>query len=486
MALDSLLTVTSLAAGATYTVAHGLELTPNCVVPDRATPIYVQSVDATNVTFYNAGASSETANFLARVEHSIQTAIRPTRLWQGVRPATDIVLATPQWDDVRVPITATQAFGLNAPSFGLFMNNGSVGTGYALSFNGSTSRGIADEDFGDFAATYSICFWMQSSYTGVTPQYIIDKANSFSVQFTNRRVRMAIQGFANVDSAQLSVNARTFVCIVVTEAAGGASTQVDIYLDNVLSTTTTIASGLPGDTVNAVNIGQRSTNTARYSGTLDELRFYQAALTTTDINDLWDSGTGTTNEPTSTPTLIAGYHFDEGSGSKADNYEGTAGYDITIVTTSWVTGLTDSAASGGVHTYLFDPTIEQSLSFTAQLPHGYVLGSEIYSHFHWAPMTADAGNVVWGIEYTIQDINGTFANTTVLTATGAASGAKKHSLTAISTAIPGQSSLSSMMIGRLFRQAGSASDTYAFDAALLEWDMHIQMDQLGSHSEYVK
>jgi len=51
--------------------------------------------------------------------------------------------------------------------------------------------------------------------------------------------------------------------------------------------------------------------------------------------------------------------------------------------------------------------------------------------------------------------------------------------------MPGKT-LSSMILWRISRIGGSGSDTYPSDARLLEFDIHYQIDSLGSNEEYIK
>ena len=66
--LVNVLTITNLGAGATITLAHGLEsngasVVPTLIFPDRPTTIAVQSANATNVTFINNGGAIASAIF---------------------------------------------------------------------------------------------------------------------------------------------------------------------------------------------------------------------------------------------------------------------------------------------------------------------------------------------------------------------------------------------------------------------------------------
>lgn len=51
--------------------------------------------------------------------------------------------------------------------------------------------------------------------------------------------------------------------------------------------------------------------------------------------------------------------------------------------------------------------------------------------------------------------------------------------------MPGKN-LSSIILWRISRIGGSGSDTYPQDARLLEFDIHYQIDSLGSNEEYEK
>lgn len=66
------ITVTALAASGTTTVSHSIGLTPDEIIPDRASPIRVTAQDATSVSFENTDtASSRTARFRLKRYHSI-------------------------------------------------------------------------------------------------------------------------------------------------------------------------------------------------------------------------------------------------------------------------------------------------------------------------------------------------------------------------------------------------------------------------------
>jgi hypothetical protein len=106
--------------------------------------------------------------------------------------------------------------------------------------------------------------------------------------------------------------------------------------------------------------------------------------------------------------------------------------------------------------------------------------------------------VKWGLEYSWANIGSSFPNTTtvytdsddetVATEQGTALVASDHFMSlfdeAGSNAISGTGkTISSMFVARIFRNSSNADDTYASkEAILLEFDLHYEVDSLGSQS----
>jgi len=146
--------------------------------------------------------------------------------------------------------------------------------------------------------------------------------------------------------------------------------------------------------------------------------------------------------------------------------------------------------TGGLLVYGFDgtSTLEQAY-FAIQMPHNYKTGTNIHPHVHWAKSTAATGNVAWFLEYTMAASNVVFPAATTISAVGTASSATAwvHTMTDLPdiTGTP-LSALSSMFIGRIYRDPADGADTYEADAGLLEFDLHYQVDGLGSDAETTK
>lgn len=150
--------------------------------------------------------------------------------------------------------------------------------------------------------------------------------------------------------------------------------------------------------------------------------------------------------------------------------------------------------STGVFSFAFDPGTEEEMYFAAQMPHEWA-GTPIEPHVHWSVMTNCTGTVSWGLEYTWSEITGTFGFTNLIygnvsTPNEANKVAYRHYLTDLPaiTGSFGSGTLSSMLIGRIFRDATGAGlgDSCPQDAILLEVDFHYEIDRLGSNQEYVR
>ncbi|MBU0706638.1 hypothetical protein KJ807_05500 [Patescibacteria group bacterium] len=144
---------------------------------------------------------------------------------------------------------------------------------------------------------------------------------------------------------------------------------------------------------------------------------------------------------------------------------------------------TNGAGSTGVFSYAFDPTAEEEVFFAVQLPHTYAYETSIVPHVHWSPSDNNAGTVSWGLEYCIAEINDTFpATTTIIASSAAASGTSHaHQYHEIGTiTMTGVTTPSAVIKGRLFRDATGAiaTDSYAADAYLHEFDFHFQSDKV--------
>ena len=158
-----------------------------------------------------------------------------------------------------------------------------------------------------------------------------------------------------------------------------------------------------------------------------------------------------------------------------------------------------AGTSKGVFLYSFtDESVagnEKEIFFTMQSPHARAGGTAISMHVHFVPAaTVNSSDIIWGLEYTWKDIGETYGDTTIIYSSttllpdDANITAGKHYISEFADISPGATAdgLSSILIGRLFRNSSDAGDTYTNKVGLLYIDAHYQVDAFGSDDEYLK
>lgn len=150
--------------------------------------------------------------------------------------------------------------------------------------------------------------------------------------------------------------------------------------------------------------------------------------------------------------------------------------------------------SMGVYLWMFAPNQEEELHFTVQIPHDYKEGTALYPHVHWttATGTPSGSNVVWGLEYTLIAVGGSFPNTVTLTTNtlvpecGTPSGTAQHLISPFTPVSGTGLGISSILVCRLYREVGNASDTFPNAVGLLGFDLHYEQDTQGSRDQWTK
>jgi hypothetical protein len=147
----------------------------------------------------------------------------------------------------------------------------------------------------------------------------------------------------------------------------------------------------------------------------------------------------------------------------------------------------NGVASVGVYAWQFSATLNQDLFFWAQLPHTWKQGTALYPHIHWAPMSAAGGDVAWSFEYSIAKVGNPYPLTTQDNIFPAAPGvALEHTLTPFLPMAPTSDPISTMIGCRIRRRGSNVADTYPGLAALLEFDLHYEINTPGSRQQFVK
>jgi hypothetical protein len=143
--------------------------------------------------------------------------------------------------------------------------------------------------------------------------------------------------------------------------------------------------------------------------------------------------------------------------------------------------------SSNIKTYCFPDGSDTYLFYDYQIPHGYKLETDLYPHLHWAPSSADTGNVAWEFEYTIGNVSGTMANAATLTLADAGDGTQdKHQLAAFSAISGTGLGISAAILARIMRDGNGGSDTFTGKACLMDLDIHFEKDTVGSDTSTVK
>jgi len=156
----------------------------------------------------------------------------------------------------------------------------------------------------------------------------------------------------------------------------------------------------------------------------------------------------------------------------------------------------DGAGSRGVFLFNFTDAItasQKEVDFSVQLPHSWK-GTAIYPHVHWIPSVAGTGQrPVWGLEYNWADIGQTFGNTSIIYTDSLIPNDTnltqyRHYISAFPSITPttNQDEISAILMCRLFRRSGDASDTYTGTCGLLYIDFHYELNTIGSATTTTK
>lgn len=144
--------------------------------------------------------------------------------------------------------------------------------------------------------------------------------------------------------------------------------------------------------------------------------------------------------------------------------------------------------SGAVRIRGFDgAATTESMDFDALVPHSYKEYTDLEPHIHWCPTTANAGNVIWRLDYYWLNVGDTIpVEGQIDTGVQAAGGvAWKHLIAELPTISGTGKRIGSILACRIWRDP-TGSDTYPDDAGLLEIDFHYQIDSSGSRQEFTK
>jgi hypothetical protein len=167
---------------------------------------------------------------------------------------------------------------------------------------------------------------------------------------------------------------------------------------------------------------------------------------------------------------------------------------------------TNGSGSRGVYAYSFTDVVsasEKEVFFEFTMPASWN-ESDIYPEIHWVGNVNDTTAAPrWGIEYWWKNVGATYSTTTIIysdgsnytdSGTDANVTALKHYVSKFAKITPdaNNNKIRGVLMGRLFRNSSSASDTYnvvvpvANKCGLLALAFNVQRNTLGAASNFVK
>jgi hypothetical protein len=137
----------------------------------------------------------------------------------------------------------------------------------------------------------------------------------------------------------------------------------------------------------------------------------------------------------------------------------------------------------------FVHTQADEVQFEIQLPHRGKAGSRLYPHVHFTPTTTGTGTVKFILELYAANVNAQFPSspsTHQMTKTWAVNQQWYHLIADNDTGLDlGSWELSNVWHVRLYRD-NTVDGNYAAAVGFLYFDIHVEIDSLGSDEEYVK
>lgn len=183
---------------------------------------------------------------------------------------------------------------------------------------------------------------------------------------------------------------------------------------------------------------------------------------------------------------------------RIEGYDDTTQYhtswdDLKAPATSLKVGSTAPSSNTDYGWLEFAHNADAFVFSILQLPHAWKEGSTLKPHVHWMKTTAAAGEVEWQLEYRWVPIgevmDAAWTTLSVLTPSVSDGNAQyQHALSAFGEIDGTGKTLSDMLICKITRLGSSYSGSshYEAAAALIEFDIHYEIDSLGSEEEYIK
>jgi hypothetical protein len=131
---------------------------------------------------------------------------------------------------------------------------------------------------------------------------------------------------------------------------------ISIYLNGNLDTSESIPhTALKMNTDWPITIGKRQTGYGIFNGEIDEVSVWDRALSSVEVKVLYNSGAGRKGDTTQPPWndgLVAGWHFDEGTGTAAADFSGNSNNATLVDGPTWEGGIIPSGEGTGSWDYI--------------------------------------------------------------------------------------------------------------------------------------
>ena len=229
--------------------------------------------------------------------------------------------------------------------------------GCALDFDGSNDYVETPNNTWGITATGTISLWIKTTQTTVAATvFSLGRGDSYNDEFgiilnypTANKIGVfqdKLSGNYTYRQSDTTINTGAWFHVVGVMSGTGTS-NMKIYINGVQETGSAATVGSPtelSDTLaRYVRIGSRVTTHAYFSGSVDDVRIYNRALSATEVTALYNSGSAKLTAPSNTG-LVGYWSFEDGRGSKATDFSGSGNagtltnFALSTSTSNWNTG----------------------------------------------------------------------------------------------------------------------------------------------------
>lgn len=176
-------------------------------------------------------------------------------------------------------------------------------SGNAFVFNGTNADILFSNGAWNFTGDFSISMWVKFSSSSLSQilisNFTIGGTTTFSGWFVEKTsTQLRFRGYnngnlvLNATKSSFSPSTSVYTHLVFTRS----STNSNIYIDGVLDTTSTTTASPNYESTNYPMIGANKYDASNYqeffNGNIDEVNLWNKELTSTEVTDLYNSGTG--------------------------------------------------------------------------------------------------------------------------------------------------------------------------------------------------